>query len=175
MRTRVYAFNTFIIRFSNIYLSIIQPKRLDNLGNTCFMNAAIQCLAHTPAVADFILSRQYENYEDGNDQKIADVFAEVVNAIYKEDNGYRGYYAHAFDSSFNPDDFLEEFTSEDMAPQFGGYRQHDSHEFLRVLIDRLCDEFKDATLCRENKSPQASEAELENMSLSLKAEYWWKR
>ena len=138
------------------------------------MNAALQCLAHTPAVADFILSGQYKNYDD-NDQKIANVFAEVVDAIYKEDTGYRGYYGNAFDSSFNPEDFFGEFVDMDMAPQFGGYRQHDSHEFLRVLIDRLCDDFKDATLCRENKGPQASEAELENMPLSMKAEYWWKR
>jgi len=33
----------------------------------------------------------------------------------------------------------------------------DSHEFLRVLIDQLCEDLKDIPRCKENKIREASE------------------
>lgn len=39
---------------------------LQNLGNTCFMNSAIQCLVHTPKLVDYFLGdyRKEINYEN---------------------------------------------------------------------------------------------------------------
>ncbi len=50
----------------------------------------------------------------------------------------------------------------------------DSHEFIRVLIDKLCGDLKDEARCRENKILKVAEIELEKMSIPLKADYWWK-
>ena len=32
---------------------------LQNLGNTCYVNAALQCLSHTPPLASWMVSQQH--------------------------------------------------------------------------------------------------------------------
>jgi ubiquitin carboxyl-terminal hydrolase 4/11/15 len=39
---------------------------LENLGNTCFMNSSIQCLAHTPKLVDYFLSDYARNINRTN-------------------------------------------------------------------------------------------------------------
>lgn len=39
---------------------------LDNLGNTCFMNSAVQCLAHTSKLVDYFLGDFYKEINHNN-------------------------------------------------------------------------------------------------------------
>jgi ubiquitin carboxyl-terminal hydrolase 4/11/15 len=39
---------------------------LDNLGNTCFMNSAVQCLAHTSKLVDYFLADYHKEINTHN-------------------------------------------------------------------------------------------------------------
>ena len=59
---------------------------LQNLGNTCFMNAAIQCLSHTNEITEFFLSGNYldhlnKNNPLGTNGKLAMAYAELLENL----------------------------------------------------------------------------------------------
>ncbi|SMN19409.1 similar to Saccharomyces cerevisiae YJL197W UBP12 Ubiquitin carboxyl-terminal hydrolase [Maudiozyma saulgeensis] len=117
----------------------IQPGRgimgLQNLGNTCYMNSALQCLVHIPQLRDYFLYNGFQS---------------EINAT--NPLGYQGYMANAF-SSLIHNLFAERLGSNNnatsMAPthfkstighinnMFSGYLQQDSQEFLAFLLDSL--------------------------------------
>ncbi|KAF7818874.1 ubiquitin carboxyl-terminal hydrolase 8-like [Senna tora] len=101
---------------------------LQNLGNTCFMNSAIQCLVHTPKLVDFFLGdyRKEINYENplGMNGELALAFGDLLRKLWVP--GARTVAPRTFKTK------LANF-----APQFSGYNQHDSQELLAFLLDGL--------------------------------------
>ncbi|XP_062204947.1 ubiquitin carboxyl-terminal hydrolase 9-like isoform X2 [Phragmites australis] len=101
---------------------------LHNLGNTCFMNSAVQSLVHTPPLVEYFLadySREINTENPlGLQGELAVAFGELLRKLWSA--GRTSVAPRAFKSK------LSRF-----APQFSGYNQHDSQELLAFLLDGL--------------------------------------
>lgn len=102
---------------------------LSNLGNTCFMNSALQCLSNVTPLTEYFLKDKYndELNEDnplGMKGEIAKAYAEITK------QSWSGKYSYV-----TPRPFKTQVGC--FAPQFSGYQQQDSHELLAFLLDGL--------------------------------------
>ncbi|XP_056157698.1 ubiquitin carboxyl-terminal hydrolase 21 [Lampris incognitus] len=100
---------------------------LRNVGNTCFLNAIIQCLSHTRGLRDYCLLRFYRTEKNSKEEaKLMEAFSQVLAGLWDVNGG---------DGVVNPRQFYSIF--KEAVPHFSGYSQQDAQEFLRFLLDRL--------------------------------------
>ncbi|GAA6017044.1 hypothetical protein JCM11491_006140 [Sporobolomyces phaffii] len=100
---------------------------LSNLGNTCFMNSAIQCMSNTKELKDYFLSGAYKDELNpdnplGMRGQVAEAFGQLIERMW-----------HGSGSSVAPREFKQAVAR--FAPQFSGYGQQDSQELLAFLLD----------------------------------------
>ena len=103
---------------------------LSNLGNTCYMNSALQCVRSVEELTKYFLtgaSDEEINNENplGNNGNVARAYGKLLRMIYADNPT----------NSIAPRDFKN--TVGRYAPSFSGYGQQDSQEFLGFLLDGL--------------------------------------
>ncbi|KAK0466830.1 ubiquitin carboxyl-terminal hydrolase 4 [Desarmillaria tabescens] len=141
---------------------------LKNLGNTCYMNAPIQCLSATVPFARFFTDGRWKQdinkYNGlGTKGKLSGAFAKVLHDLWSQDLPY-----------LTPLDFRR--TIAQLQSQYAGTEQHDSQEFLSFLLDGIHEDLNRVTL----KPPAVAltpqeEAEMEKLPACIASDREWSR
>uniref|UniRef100_A0A9J7XEC9 Ubiquitin carboxyl-terminal hydrolase n=1 Tax=Cyprinus carpio carpio TaxID=630221 RepID=A0A9J7XEC9_CYPCA len=103
---------------------------LKNIGNTCYMNAALQALSNCPPLTQFFLDCGGLVKTDKKPALCKSYQKLITDLWHKNRNSY-----------VVPTNLFQGIKA--VNPMFRGYSQQDSQEFLRCLMDQLHEELKE--------------------------------
>jgi ubiquitin carboxyl-terminal hydrolase 8 len=126
---------------------------LANLGNTCYINAASQCLSHTVGLRHFFLSKEYEKYQNNSHKSsvLVDQWYDMLTRLWSTHKGIKpeGYVGNVKRISANTDDMM-----------FVGYGQNDSQEYLSFFMNQMHEVLKREVIINVNGEPNNLKDEL---------------
>lgn len=138
---------------------------LKNLGNTCYMNATIQCLSATVPFARFFTEGRWKKAVNainpmGTKGRLASAFAHILYEM-----------SHSELPHLIPASFRQSICTH--APQFSGSDQHDSQEFLTFLLDGLHEDLNRVLHKPSNGTTPEREAQLERLPQAIASAQEW--
>uniref|UniRef100_UPI0037E89B69 uncharacterized protein n=1 Tax=Semicossyphus pulcher TaxID=241346 RepID=UPI0037E89B69 len=117
--------------------SAVRPQRwnrpgvcgLDNSGNSCYLNAVLQCLCSTVPLVEHLLNQDTRKELARSKCRMAEVFVRLLQEMWLGRS-----------SSCAPVEARSVLTS--ILPQFNNYSQQDAQELLLFLINALHEDLK---------------------------------
>lgn len=134
---------------------------LSNLGNTCYMNSALQCLSNTQLLAEYFLSGMYLDDINrtstlGLQGKLAEVFGKLAEDMWCSKQ-----------KSISPRNFKKTIGKFNEA--FRGSDQQDSQELLAFLLSGLSED-----LNRITDKPYVDQPDSDGRYDADLADEWWR-
>ncbi|EFC43162.1 ubiquitin carboxyl-terminal peptidase [Naegleria gruberi] len=173
----------------------IQPRGMTNINNSCYMNAVLQTLVSLPQFYH-VMKRLGKISLDNEEYPLTNKFVRLVNEYqtmktHRPQSGKEGekkdrkYFINASTEHLVPSyivDYIQQ-SSTNLEDAFLLGTQHDAHEFLNHILQRLHEELKktEATLGRKspsaskkksNKKQEATSEQAEQPSTETTSEEW---
>jgi ubiquitin C-terminal hydrolase len=147
------------------FAPIAHPSGLENLGNSCYLNAVLQALAHSMPLTLYVVSKAFPYHinatnSEGTRGRLAMAYSALCHTVWS---------GHTLMTS--PSGVKAALTMRDS--MFDGIEQHDAHELLVSFLDALHEDLSVpdhrasllAATDAANSSPATSRRELPPLSL----------
>ena len=154
--------------FSRAYKeNVLGVVGLKNMGNTCYMNASLQCLAACRLLREYFLDNTHWSYDLntspnahrlGMGGKLAVSFSELLDEMWSASNAGAAIAPKMFKKT------IGRFNH-----RFKGYQQQDAQELISTLLGALHED-----LNRIHEKPYNEQPDSNNRSDEVVAQEWWR-